>query len=113
MKLRTEAEFDAAHHLVGYDGPCSRVHGHRWKVVVEVEGRKHQLNKVGILWDFTNLKEIVKELDHQDLNKILEFNPTAENLCCYILARLKEDRPDLNFRVRVYESPKSSCEVEE
>ena len=38
MKLKTEGYFDAAHHLVGYKGKCANVHGHRWKVVVWVDG---------------------------------------------------------------------------
>ena len=112
LKLKTEYEFDAAHHLEGYDGPCSRVHGHRWRVVVWVEGEKSQIDDVGILWDFTILKKMLKELDHQDLNEILEFNPTAENLACYIQQGLMNENPDLKFKVRVYESPRSYAEVE-
>ncbi len=114
MKLKTEGYFDAAHHLVGYKGPCSRVHGHRWRVVVWVEGSYTDINKIGILWDFTNLKKILDELDHQDLNKIFkdEFNPTAENICYYILGRLTNNHNHLSFRIRVYESPKSWVEVE-
>jgi len=31
-----ETEFSAAHLIRGYNGPCSRLHGHNWKVTVEV-----------------------------------------------------------------------------
>ena len=34
--LKTEYDFDSAHFLKGYDGKCSNIHGHRWKVVVNV-----------------------------------------------------------------------------
>jgi len=113
MKLKTEGTFDAAHHLVGYKGPCSRVHGHRWRVVVWVEGSYTNLNKIGILWDFTNLKKILDELDHTDLNeRFVVDNPTAENICYYLLGRLSNKHEHLSFRVRVYESPKSYVEVE-
>lgn len=112
MKLKTEGTFDAAHHLVGYDGPCSRVHGHRWRVVVWVEGEAEDLDEVGILWDFTNLKKLLKKYDHQDLNEVLKLNPTAENIAKLIHINLKVQDPDLNFKVRVYESPKSFVEVE-
>ena len=29
-----EVTFDAAHYIPNYDGPCGRMHGHRWKVIV-------------------------------------------------------------------------------
>ena len=34
--LKTEASFDSAHFLAGYDGKCSNLHGHRWKIILEV-----------------------------------------------------------------------------
>jgi len=114
IKLKTEGEFDAAHHLENYDGKCSRVHGHRWKVVVWIEGNNKDLDKAGILWDFTNLKEIINIFDHYDLNNILGFNPTAENISIHILNLLKTSQhKHLKFKVRVYESPKSYSEVED
>ena len=36
--LKTEKSFDAAHFLKGYKGKCSNLHGHRWRVVIEVRG---------------------------------------------------------------------------
>ncbi len=113
MKLRTEGTFDAAHHLVGYKGKCANVHGHTWKVIVWAEGAQFKIGKDGILWDFTKLKKLLNELDHTDLNEHFAIeNPTAENLAYYFLGKLKEDDPDLDFKVRVYESPKSCAEVE-
>lgn len=112
LRLRTESEFDSAHYLVGYNGPCSRMHGHRWRVIVWVEGKEIDLDSIGMLWDFTNLKEITNKLDHQELNKIFGFNPTAENISIYILKGLSNRNPHLKFKVKVYESPRSSCEVE-
>ena len=34
--LTVENSFDSAHFLHGYDGKCSNLHGHRWRVVVDV-----------------------------------------------------------------------------
>lgn len=113
MILKTEGTFDAAHHLKGYKGQCSNVHGHTWRVIVWVEGSMSQLDDVGILWDFTNLKKILKELDHKDLNETFSLiNPTAENICSYILARLITSDSGLKYKARVYESPNSYCEDE-
>jgi len=35
-KLRIITDFDAAHQLRGYKGKCENIHGHNWKVEVEV-----------------------------------------------------------------------------
>ena len=112
IKLKTETTFDAAHHLVGYDGDCQRIHGHTWRVIVWVEGDIKDCDSVGILWDFKNLKSILKDFDHHDLNKVLPINPTAENILSWLLIKLKKDSPYLIFKIRVYESPKSYAEGE-
>ena len=36
--LQSEASFDAAHFLKGYDGKCKNIHGHRWRIVVRISG---------------------------------------------------------------------------
>jgi len=56
MKLQTEFTFDAAHRLVGHKGLCSNLHGHMWRVVIDIEGEK--LDDIGILWDFGIRKEL-------------------------------------------------------
>ena len=59
--------FSSAHQLKGYEGKCEEIHGHNWKVEIEVEG--NELDKVGMLIDFKELKNILKgvidELDHK------------------------------------------------
>ncbi len=57
--LRTEDSFDAAHFLKGYEGKCSNIHGHRWKVIVEVKGEdlKQEGPKRGMVVDFSDLKD--------------------------------------------------------
>ena len=52
--LRTESEFDSAHFLSGYEGKCSNIHGHRWKVVAEVSADKlvEDGQERGMLVDF-------------------------------------------------------------
>jgi len=111
IKLKTEATFDAAHSLENYEGKCANLHGHTWKVIVEIKGNSRQVKKNGILWDFTNLKKEVKKFDHKLLNEICNFNPTSENLACYLVSKFHSENPDLKFKVRVYESPKSYAEA--
>lgn len=87
-------EFAAAHHIRGYDGECSRPHGHNFKV--EVEATTPRLNKLGIALDFKDLKRMTKALidrfDHQDLNTVEPFittNPTAETLAEFFFVELE------------------------
>lgn len=134
MKLETSFDFDSAHRLVGYEGACSRLHGHIWHVDLEIYGDKKNLDNVGILWDFTNAKKLKNLFDHKTILKIckeneglvyaitkacgsdslylMKENPTAENLTEEILIKLKENNNNLKYKVRVYESPKSYVENE-
>ena len=114
LKLYTEDFFNAAHYLSGYDGKCSELHGHSWKICIWVKGEDSQKNKIGLLWDFNNLKKISDSLDHKSLNAVLDVNPTVENLVSYIYKQLKKNDPNLQFKVRIYESitkKESYCET--
>ncbi len=91
MKILTD--FAAAHHLRGYEGPCSRVHGHNWKVEVQVSASK--LDEIGMGLDFKLIKQatntLIDRLDHQNLNELPPFdrqNPTAENIAAYLYHEL-------------------------
>jgi len=116
LTLHTEGWYDASHHLENYEGKCANHHGHTYKVEVWVQGDSSQADKAGILWDFGNLKKVINELDHQNLNdkfNVNGINSTAENQCMYFFEYLKELNPQLKFKVRVYEqlNPKKSyCE---
>jgi len=78
--LEKEVLISASHYLKGYEGKCSNLHGHNWRVVVYCKGSK--LDEVGMLVDFVRVSEAVKSFDHRDLNSVLpsDENPTAENL---------------------------------
>jgi 6-pyruvoyltetrahydropterin/6-carboxytetrahydropterin synthase len=72
-------EVAGAHCLnLSYESKCSNTHGHNWVIKIEIRGE--ELNKEGMLLDFTVIKQIVNQLDHHNLNEILNFNPTAENI---------------------------------
>jgi len=87
--LKTLLDFAAAHRLHGYPGDCEKLHGHNWKIEVQVSGEK--LNEIGMVIDFKEIKrhtkEVIKELDHTYLNDHPHFqtiNPTAENIAQYL-----------------------------
>lgn len=86
--LKVQTEFAAAHQLHGYVGNCARMHGHNWKVEVEVIGTR--LDAIGMVVDFKTIKraarEVAEMLDHFYLNDIPPFdtiNPTAENIATW------------------------------
>ena len=114
LTLYTEDFFDSSHHLCNYEGKCALPHGHTWKVSVWVRGDEKYKDKSGILWDFGNLKQIIKKIDHTNLNELFTESPSAENIAKYIYTELTDGRPELSFKVRVYEkviSKKSYCEI--
>lgn len=65
-----------------YESKCSNLHGHNW--IIEVTCKSEELTDYGMVIDFVKIKEIVNKLDHQNLNQILNFNPTAENIAKWI-----------------------------
>lgn len=77
-------EIAGAHRLnLSYDSPCSKLHGHNWIVIVYC--KSPELNQNGMIVDFAKIKkEIHGVLDHQFLNEIIDFNPTAENMAKWI-----------------------------
>jgi len=93
-------EIAGSHYLrLDYDSPCCKVHGHNW--IIQVWCRSPQLDQNGMVIDFAEVKrQIHGQLDHQSLNQILVFNPTAENLAEWIA---KQIGPKC-FRVEVQES---------
>jgi 6-pyruvoyltetrahydropterin/6-carboxytetrahydropterin synthase len=109
--LYTKRCFSAAHRLPGYAGPCERLHGHTWKVEITVEGDVNP--NTGMVMDFKELKGIIDQFDHTELNIHPELpNPTAENLAELILTNVFDSEPGLlSVRVRVWESENSYAEV--
>ncbi|GIR56346.1 MAG: 6-carboxytetrahydropterin synthase QueD [Pseudomonadota bacterium] len=119
--LTTMVEFSSAHTLVGHSGPCKKMHGHNWKVEVEITGEK--LDKIGMVVDFKEIRKatnlVVDELDHEFLNNLEPFsedNPTAENIARYIFTKLSEEFSNKNVKVnsiKLWETDKSAVSYKE
>lgn len=73
-------EISASHSLkLSYRSKCENLHGHNW--IITVYCRSEVLNEDGMVVDFTHIKETVMgRLDHRNLNEVVSFNPTAENI---------------------------------
>lgn len=115
MSISKSYTFEAAHLLpnVAPEHKCRRLHGHSYKVTIEIQGELHPV--LGWVEDFGTLSQVMKpiidgELDHRYLNDITGLeNPTAENLCVWLWNRVKPLLPGLS-KVRVEETCTSACE---
>lgn len=105
--------FSAAHSLFGLsdDHPCSRMHGHNYVVTIHL--KSEQLNHLGFVRDYNDLR-IVKEyidknLDHRNLNEIVApNNSSVENIAKMLYDIFKPVLPEL-YAVEVSETAKTSA----
>ena len=115
IRVTKEFNFEMAHALYGYDGPCKNIHGHSYRLSVSIIGEINQLEnhpKIGMVVDFTDLKEIVNDqiinqFDHtlvlnarsphkefvekeNIFEKIIlvDYQPTSENLLIDFVKRI-------------------------
>lgn len=115
--LKVEGAFSSAHNLRGYKGKCEDLHGHNWRIEIVVKSQ--ELNNIGVVVDFNDLKKklkaVLEEMDHKYLNKLKPFkkvNPTSENIAKYIYAKLITKMPLLDS-VTVWENATSCATYEE
>jgi 6-pyruvoyltetrahydropterin/6-carboxytetrahydropterin synthase len=116
--LNVVAHIDSAHYLRGYAGKCANLHGHRWNYKVTL--RKADLDELGMVEDFVNVKELTSTIsdrfDHRCLNDRPPFeilNPTAENLARELYQISKAFYPEIIYQVEVWESPEYSAVYKE
>ncbi|MBN6062845.1 6-carboxytetrahydropterin synthase QueD [Aggregatibacter actinomycetemcomitans] len=140
FKVSKEFSFDMAHLLDGHDGKCQNLHGHTYKLQVEVRGNLYQEGaKQGMVIDFSDLKKtvnhaILEPMDHAFIydqtsereSKIaallqqldsktfgVPFRTTAEQLAQFIFNQLKYQNNLPVSAVRLWETLTSFCEYGE
>jgi 6-pyruvoyltetrahydropterin/6-carboxytetrahydropterin synthase len=126
MKIAKEFRWEMGHRLPEHFGLCKNIHGHSYKMIVELEG---ELDKNQMVIDYYDVEKIInpviEKLDHsfmvtkddkivlEFLEKmsskkfVVDFNSTAENICTYLLSEIrKTDLPSniSSVKVRVYET---------
>lgn len=107
-RVKKRIEVSGAHRLnLDYESKCSNLHGHNW--IIEIYMQSKELDKNGMVMDFTHIKrQISDKLDHQNLNEVFNFNPTAENIAKWICDTLG----DKCYKVTVQESEGNVAEYE-
>jgi 6-pyruvoyltetrahydropterin/6-carboxytetrahydropterin synthase len=135
MKIAKEYRWEMGHRLPFHKGLCKNIHGHSYKMVVEITG---ELDKNGMIIDFFDLNNIVKPViekyDHAFLcwngdKKVLDFltknkmkrvvvsyHSTVENICADFVDILTNKLLDIKnnkfeeLTVKIYESPNAFAE---
>lgn len=129
LTVSKECVFDAAHVLTNHVGQCKNLHGHTYRLIVEVAKSEESTD---MIIDFKDLKSVMQEVildrfDHafifderseseSDIAAVIAkhrmksvgipFRSTAENMARYFYQQLSEH---VNVHsVRLYETP-ASC----
>ena len=125
-KVTKTIDFCYGHRLLDYNGKCRHLHGHNGLLEVDVE--TDHLDKLGMVVDFGDVRDVVKDwvdenLDHRmllckrdaiipilkDLNEplyLMDENPTAENIAKLIFQAARKKGLKIS-EVRLWETPSS------
>ena len=134
--LKSETSFDASHYLSGYEGKCSNIHGHRYRLVIKVKGNelKESGSNRAMVEDFSYIKSTLKEIhdlfDHKliiednSISKelisffnntaqkfeyvLVPYRPTAEEMARDIFNKIKSKGIKI-CEVELFETPTNSC----
>lgn len=118
VSIWREFTFDAAHWLpkVADGHKCKRLHGHTWRVRVEITGTLID----GMVIDYAELQTVWNErvhsvIDHRLMNEIDGLgNPTTEVIAPWLWERLAGALGKLGAElvsIEVSEGEKSGCRV--
>lgn len=83
-------EVAGCHQLtLSYESKCTRMHGHNWLITVFLA--TEQLNGEGMVLDYKFIKDKIHDyLDHGNMNELLPFNPTAENIAQWVVEQFPQ-----------------------
>jgi 6-pyruvoyltetrahydropterin/6-carboxytetrahydropterin synthase len=126
FKVTKHIDFCYGHRLLNYDGKCRHLHGHNGRVEVDITADK--LDARGMVHDFSDIKEAIKNwidetLDHRmllhkddpilpvlkqrgELFYVMDENPTAENIAKLIFNHARAKGLPV-VEVRLWETPTS------
>lgn len=116
-EITVETSFSASHQLRGYKAEIEPLHGHNFRVEATVAGER--LDALGLVMDFLELEELLKEIlapyDHRHLNERAPFevvNPSTEAIARTVFEALDARLAPRGIRprrVRIWEAPSYSA----
>lgn len=134
MKIAKEFRWEMGHRLPFHNGKCVNLHGHSYKMMVELKGEP---DNNGMVLDYYDVKTIigplVEQLDHAFMVKsgdeklirllkemdskhvVVPFDSTAENLCLYFLDKIRSAGLPNNInkvKVKIFETENTYAEDE-
>lgn len=123
------------HRLPYHEGLCRNIHGHSYRMVVEIEG---EVDEKGMIIDFFDLgrivRPIIEQYDHaflcwekdkkvkeflekNDMKKVIvEYQSTVENICDNFTGMIHEELNKIKgnrfskLTVKISETPNSTAE---
>lgn len=104
ITIGKEFHFDAAHRIPDHKGKCRFLHGHTYRLVVELTGEPDVVTH--LLVDFYDLKEVVDVIlensDHDFLNNKYPVT-TVEFLCQDFAQVMSKAFPHLGVTIQLQE----------
>jgi 6-pyruvoyltetrahydropterin/6-carboxytetrahydropterin synthase len=92
-RYHVEVTFEAAHSAGPPGHKCHTLHGHSFVAEAEGEYRESSIDAYGWGPDFGKLKDVIRPLDHQNLNELELLQgmaPTSENLTRWIYQQITD-----------------------
>ncbi len=136
MKIAKEFRWEMGHRLPEHSGLCRNIHGHSYRMIVEING---EVLSNGMIIDFYDLglivKPILEKLDHSFLVYIkdkpvldflkkykmkmvvVEYLATVENICKDITEKIVSEFKKQKVKniseisVKIFETPNSFAEM--
>lgn len=126
-KIAKEFKWEMSHRLPFHNGPCKNIHGHTYKVIIEIEGDIDVNLMVLDYYDvYKIMNPLIKMLDHSFMCDseddlminflkennfkivIIEGFSTAENIVEFFFSKIKDKFSEYNnikkLKIRVYET---------
>ena len=100
--VRIELTFDSGHRLLDYEGKCAFPHGHTYRAEVFMEAAT--LDRLGLVYDFTELKGRIKDWIDKNWDHAFLVNSRDAELVAGLASLSKS-------RVYTFQEENPSCEV--
>lgn len=123
FRLHCDRTIACSHKLHQHDGKCQNLHGHNFRIVVDIEASKliEGGSSDGMVMDFGDVKRIIDQFDHTHLNHhvaIVSYigaplygsftdQPTAERFAQILALEIYNTSKNCyitSVKVRVYET---------